>query len=62
MPVITVKTWPLTVEQKSRLIAEYTRITCEVTGLPPQAMFVYVQEFNTDSIGVSGEPLSKMKH
>jgi 4-oxalocrotonate tautomerase len=62
MPIITIETAPLSVEQKQKIIKEFTRIACEVTGLPAQAMIVLVHELNPDCIGLSGEQLSKMKH
>jgi 4-oxalocrotonate tautomerase len=62
VPIITIETAPLSAEQKEKIIKEYTRITCEVTGLPAQAMIVLVHELSPDSIGLYGEQLSKMKH
>jgi 4-oxalocrotonate tautomerase family enzyme len=52
----------MSAEQKEKIIKECTRITCEVTGLPAQAMIVLVHELNPDCIGLYGERLSKMKH
>ena len=62
MPIITVETAPLSAEQKEKIIKEFTKTMCEVTGLPPQAMIVLVLELNPDNIGLYGEQLSRMKH
>jgi 4-oxalocrotonate tautomerase len=62
MPIITVETAPLSAEQKQKIIREFTKTMCEVTGLPAPAMIVLVHELNPDCIGLSGEQLSKMKH
>jgi 4-oxalocrotonate tautomerase len=62
MPIITVETAPLSAEQKEKIIREFTKTMCEVTGLPAQAMIVLVHELNPDNIGLYGEQLSKMKH
>lgn len=62
MPIITVDTTPLTREQKNRIISEYTRIACEVTGLPPSAMIVIINEVKADDVGVGGVQLSDMHH
>jgi 4-oxalocrotonate tautomerase len=52
----------LSAEQKEKIIKEFTRIACEVTGLPAQAMIVLVHELSPDNIGLYGEQLSRMKH
>jgi len=62
MPIITIETAPLSGEQKEKIIKEFTKIACEVTGLPAQAMIVLVHELSPDCIGLYGEQLSKMKH
>jgi 4-oxalocrotonate tautomerase len=62
VPIITIETAPLSVEQKEKFIREYTKTACEITGLPAQAMIILVHELGPDCIGLNGEPLSKMKH
>jgi 4-oxalocrotonate tautomerase len=62
MPIITIETGPLSVEQKEMLIKGFTKTACEVTGLPAQAMIVLVHELSPDCIGLYGEQLSRMKH
>jgi 4-oxalocrotonate tautomerase len=60
MPIITLDMGPLTVEQKERLIVSFTRDVCEVTGMPPEAMVVMINEHSRDNMGVAGHQLSKM--
>lgn len=62
MPVITIETTPLSKEKKEQLISGFTKVACEVTGLPAQAMTVLVHEIGADNIGVAGAQLSKMQH
>ncbi|HMK46798.1 MAG TPA: 4-oxalocrotonate tautomerase DmpI [Methanocella sp.] len=62
MPIITMETGPLSSEQKEKLIQAFTRDACEATGLPPEAMIVLIHELSPDCIGLSGRPLSKIKH
>ena len=60
MPIITLDMGPLTIEQKETLIVSFTRDVCEVTGMPPEAMVVMINEHSRDNMGVAGRQLSKM--
>jgi 4-oxalocrotonate tautomerase len=60
MPIITLDMGPLTTEQKERLIVSFTRDVCEVTGMPPEAMVVMINEHSRENMGVAGRQLSKM--
>ena len=61
MPVITLEMGPLSTEQKEKLIIAYTQATCDVTGMPPEAMVVLIHELSRDNMGVGGHQVSKMK-
>ena len=60
MPMITLEMGPLTTEQKEKLIVAFTRDVCEGTGMPPEAMVVFIRELSRDNMGVGGKQLSKM--
>lgn len=62
MPVITIELVPLSKEKKEQLIVGLTKVACEATGLPPQAMTVVIHEVSPDNFGVAGEQLSKRQH
>lgn len=60
MPIITLDMGPLAVEQKDRLIVSFTKDVCDVTGMPPEAMVVVINEHSRDNMGVAGRQLSRM--
>lgn len=59
MPVIQVEISTLTKEKKKEIIEKITQTMSEVTNIPKQAFTVYINEHDTDSIGVGGVPLSE---
>ena len=58
MPAIIMELAPLDKEKKAQLVREVTETTARLTGLPPQAIFVFVKENNLENIGVGGKLLS----
>ncbi len=61
MPVITVEAAKLTKEQKAVLTKEMTETASRVMNLPPQTIFVFLKENESDNVGVGGILLSDKK-
>ena len=61
MPVVTFEAARLSREQKRRLVAEFTETAARITGLPKEAIFVFLKENSPDNVGVGGVLLSE-KH
>ncbi len=61
MPVIKVDISKQTKEKKKEIIEKVTDVMSEVTNIPKQAFTIYVNEYETDGIGVGGVPLSERK-
>lgn len=61
MPVIKVEITKQTKEKKKEMIRKLTNTMSEVTGIPEQAFTVYINEYESESIGVGGLPLSEKK-
>lgn len=59
MPVIKVEIAKTTKEKKTEIIEKLTITMSEITNIPAQAFTVYINEYDTDSIGVGGVPLSE---
>ncbi len=59
MPFINIKMTPgPTAEQKSRLIAEVTRLVADVLGKNPATTHVVIEEVPADSWGIAGETVT----
>ena len=58
MPAIIMELAPLEKEKKAILVKEVTESVYKITGLPPQAIFVFIKENSLDNIGVGGRLLS----
>jgi len=61
MPVIKVEITKQTKEKKKEMISKLTNTMSEVTGIPGQAFTIYINEYESESIGVGGLPLSEKK-
>lgn len=59
MPVIKVQITKQTAEKKKEIIANLTKTISETTKIPEEAFIVYVDEYDADSVGVGGVPLSE---
>ena len=60
MPAIIMELGQLEKEKKAILVKEVTESVSKTTGLPPQAIFVFIKENSLDNIGVGGRLLSDM--
>ncbi len=61
MPVIKVEIRKQTEEKKREMIEKMTEVMSQVTNIPKQAFTIYINEYEGDSIGVGGVPLSERK-
>ncbi len=62
MPVITMKTGKTLPDQKKELIEKLTKAAVEVTSFPAEAYTVFIEEYENESVGVGGQPLSEMSN
>lgn len=60
MPVITFESAHLTKEQKRAAAKGFTETATQVTGLPPQSIYVFIKESDADNVAVGGTLLSDM--
>lgn len=61
MPSITVDLVKMSKEKKAQLVKEVTESTARITGLPEQAIIVFIKENEPENVGVGGVLLSDMK-
>lgn len=61
MPVIQVQMIEgRTVEQKERLIAELTRVTCDVLNTGPETVRIIIQNVAREDWGIGGLPVTRI--
>lgn len=61
MPTITFETAKLSKEQKQTVVKEFTETAVKVTGLPPEAFYIFLKENDLENVGVGGQLLSDRK-
>jgi 4-oxalocrotonate tautomerase len=61
MPVIKVEMTYQSKEKKKEIIEKLTQTMVEITNIPAQAFVVYINEYDSDSIGTGGITLSERK-
>jgi 4-oxalocrotonate tautomerase len=59
MPNIKVEITKQSAEKKKEMIEKLTTTMSEITNIPPQAFVVWIHEYDADSIGTGGVPLSE---
>jgi 4-oxalocrotonate tautomerase len=59
MPVITIKLKKTQPEKKKELIEKLTMTAAEVTNSPASAFTVFIEEYDTDNIGIGGQSLTE---
>lgn len=62
MPLITMEVAKLSINQKKRLISEFTKIASNITNIDPKAFYVHIHELNDENIGIGGLTLSDLKN
>jgi 4-oxalocrotonate tautomerase len=60
MPTITIALDKTSEEKKKQLVQKLTKEAAEITGYPAEYFFVYVQEYQTENIGVGGKTLKEI--
>ena len=60
MPSITMELVKMSKEKKAQLVKEITESTSRLTGLPQQAIFVFIKENEQENVGVGGVLLPDM--
>ncbi len=60
MPSITMELVKMSKEKKAQLVKEITESTSRLTGLPRQAIFVFIKENEPENVGVGGVLLPDM--
>lgn len=60
MPSITMELVKMSKEKKAQLVKEITESTSRLTGLPQQAIFVFIKENEPENVGVGGVLLLDM--
>ena len=60
MPSITMELVKMSKEKKAKLEKEITESTSRLTGLPQQAIFVFIKENEPENVGVGGVLLPDM--
>ena len=61
LPTISFNGPKMTKEQKTELVAEFTKIASSVTGIPQVGFVVYIHEIDPENVGVGGELLLEKK-
>ena len=61
MPVINYECVNLTKSQKQELVKALTEVAVKATGIPEQAFYVFLHEYEKDNIGVGGQLMSASK-
>ncbi len=60
MPFISVEAVHPSAAQKERLVAELTRVSSEILGVPQTSFYVLVKENDAENWGVGGKQLSQI--
>jgi 4-oxalocrotonate tautomerase len=60
MPVIKFETGQVSKEQKEKLIAGFTDVASEATGIKREHFYVLIKENGLENWGVGGEMLSEI--
>ena len=59
MPNITIQLYKVSPEKKKELIERVSQAAAEVTGIPVDKFLMYIDEYETDNIGVGGKTLTE---
>ncbi|TCO68916.1 4-oxalocrotonate tautomerase DmpI [Marinisporobacter balticus] len=61
MPLITIESGSLTIEQKEELIKKMTKVASEITNVPSEFFLVTIKELSDSNIGIGGKTIDKIK-
>ncbi len=59
MPVITLEMSKMTKDKKTELARELTQTASKITGIPEQGFYVFINEHESENVGVGGILLSE---
>lgn len=59
MPSITIQLYKISAEQKKALIEKVSQAAAEVTKIPVDKFYTFIDEYETDNIGVGDKTLSE---
>ena len=57
MPSITFNIIKLSKEQKAQIVDEFSESASKITGIPKESFYVFINEFDEESVGVGGKLL-----
>ncbi|MCS2893637.1 tautomerase family protein [Parabacteroides faecis] len=60
MPSIIMELIKMSKDKKAQLVKEVTESTSRITGLPQQAIFVFIKENEAENVGIGGVLLHDM--
>ena len=61
MPAITVDIAGLSLDQKRQLVEKLSRCASEVTGIRPEAFYIFINEYGRENIAVGPTLLADKK-
>ncbi|MGI5892003.1 MAG: 4-oxalocrotonate tautomerase DmpI [Bacillota bacterium] len=61
MPSINIAIGKLSADKKKEIIEKVSQLMSETTNIPLQAFTVFINEYERESIGVGGVPLSELQ-
>ena len=61
MPLITIESGSLTIQQKEELIEKMTKVASEITNVPSEFFLVTIKELSDSNIGIGGKTIDKIK-
>jgi 4-oxalocrotonate tautomerase len=62
MPTITIAMDKISEEKKKQLIEKLTSEASKITNYPPEFIYVYIQEYPAENIGVGGRTVKEIKN
>lgn len=61
MPVMTLDIAKATKEQKGALVKELVTVFAKIINMPEETIYVFINEYDTDNVGVGKKLLSELK-
>ena len=61
MPLISIESGNLTVQQKEELIDKMTKLASEITNIPSEFFMVTIKELSDSNIGIGGKTIDMLK-
>lgn len=61
MPLISIESGNLTIDQKEELIDKMTKVASEITNIPSEFFLVTIKELSDSNIGIGGKTIDTLK-